>query len=274
MDYQEFRKRYEEMHPASVPVPDVELSHYPDWLRYVVALMYACAAIVSGAHTIPLVQGTLELPSRVPVIGVPLANVVALAAFGFIELVLLAVPFALMYFSSWLTVGILAISATAAMTANIYSVVQKMKAENPGELFVALVIGIAAPGVCTLSGKLYVAMHGSRRSIQTRASATYRQACKDFDALVLRAWKQEQKEHKPSVRPTVRLSERTPSDRTEVSPGDKVRAYLDSHPEAKGLSVRDLSGMLSVGRDTVHRVKREYESNGYGVKGNGDRGSD
>jgi hypothetical protein len=194
MTYQEFRERYEEQHPASVPVYEVETSHYPAWLRYAVGLMYTCAATVSGAHTIPLVRQTIPPDVVLPVLDASLADVVAIAAFGFVELALLIAPFAILYGASWLTVSVLIIAVTAAMTSNIYSVITSLQADDIWMLFVALVIGIAAPGVAALSGKIFVNLHRSHRGLSQKAQERYREELKAWDTVINREYTKHQKQ--------------------------------------------------------------------------------
>jgi hypothetical protein len=51
MDYSEFRKQYEQQHPASIPQRIPVASEYPRWLTPTAVLMFVASAFVSGLHT-------------------------------------------------------------------------------------------------------------------------------------------------------------------------------------------------------------------------------
>lgn len=190
MDHNEFRKFYEETHPASIPKLKAELSIYPGWLQWVVLLMFVCAALLSGIHTIPTVRGGMSLDEW----GWEIVNVVSFGAFVAVELVFLVAAYALMRKFSWLAVLALAAAFTVAMVANLQQNLEAYRASDPGTITVAVTLGIGAPLIAFLGGKMFVDIHKARRSLGGEAQKRLDKEEKDWDATIHREWKKHQKE--------------------------------------------------------------------------------
>lgn len=264
--YIAFRKQYEARHPASIPRRRRVLSDYPGWLRAATFVMFFCSALLSGVHTVPVVRA--GIPASVPP---QIADVVAATAFVSVEIAILLSSYAMLGGGGVFVAGVLGLATLTALTANVYSVVrayQDSTGSDPGTLVVAVITGVVAPGIAFLSGKMYVQMGRADRQERERAEAEYRRACQDWDVRIEREWARYQRQG--HVRNTVRSDSGRPigvrdavrSDGNLDTPrmtgqraADIVREYLDAHPDAASLSVRDLAERLGVGKSTVAAVR-------------------
>lgn len=260
-DYQAFRRQYEARHPASVPRRRRVLSDYPRWLQLATLIMFLSSAILSGVHTVPVVRA--GIPANIPP---QVGDVVSLTAFVSVEMAILLASYAMIGGGGLIVSGVLLLATITALTANIYSVVRAYQATasggDPGTLAVAVIIGIVAPGIAFLSGKMFVSMGRSDKSAQERADAEYQQACQDWDARIEREWLRYSGRVQPGLRGSVR-SDRPPdmseaSVRSASGAASIVREYLRDHPEALSMSVRDLARTLGVGKSTVSSVRAEF----------------
>lgn len=255
MDYSEFRAQYEQQHPASIPALEYEVNEYAWWVRWLVLAAFICTALVSGVHTVPTVWKGIEVGE---LITPAIRNVVSLASLAAVELGILLSAY-LMAKGVRLAYIVMAIASLIAVAANLYSVVNAFNAGgDPGALFVAAVLGIGAPLIALFTGKMFVDIHRADRIQDARARRAYREALVAWDARVEKAWKS----YLRGVRtPSEQVSDNRPTSDSQGQ-AERVRLYLTDNPDAVRLSVRDLSELLNVGRDTAHRVKREFSENG------------
>ena len=263
MEYEEFREQYEQQHPASVPVLEAELSPYPHWLRWATLLMFVCSALLSGVHTVPVVRD--GIPDSVPV---RIADAVSLTAFVSVELAIFVAAYALVGGAGLLIIGVLVLSTGTALVANVYSVVHAYQGGDIWTLLVAVIIGLAAPGIALLSGKMFVDMHRASRSIARRARDAHREASIAWDDRVKRAWNSYQKHAVPKSsqnRPkTVPDAQNRTVPENDAAASERVVSYLKNNPEASQMSIRDIANALNVGHSTVHRIKRSMgQENGH-----------
>lgn len=272
MEYQEFRKQYEEQHPASVPVLEIEMNEYPGWVRWAVLATFVCAALVSGVHTVPTVWKSIEVGA---IITPEIRNAVSLASLVAIELAILLSAY-LMAKGVKLAYFVVSVASVVAVSANLYSVITAFNAGgDAGALVVAIFLGIGAPTIALFTGKMFVDIHRADRIQDTRAKRLFRDASIAWDKEVEKAWKAYQKSGKVSERPSVDVRADTgqPSAsgygyNRKADAKDIVRKHLSDNPDDLNVSVRDLANRLNVGKTTVSDVQREMKertsSNGNG----------
>lgn len=253
-EYQEFRRRYEARHPASVPKRRRIASDFPRWLQTATFIMFLCSALLSGVHTVPVVRA--GIPGSVPPL---IADVVSGTAFVSVEIAILLSSYAMIGGGGIFVGGVLALATLTALTANIYSVVRAYQMTagegETGTLVVAIIIGIVAPGIAFLSGRMYVNMSRSDRRAQERVDAEYTRAAQEWDARIEREWTR----YAGDVRPDVQSDgDRTGRRTLSVNAAAVVREHLQDHPEDLSMSVRDLAQKLGVGKSTVSVVRTEF----------------
>lgn len=189
--FEEFRLEYEARHPASVPVRRMETSPYPRWVSVAAGLMFAFSALLSGVHTVPVVRDGIPL-------GVLswLADFAAITSFFSVELAILISTFVLAGGGSLAVRGVLALSTLTALAANLYSVFAAYTATitraegDVGMLVVAVLIGIVAPGVAFMSGKMYVNLARANRMLNNNADARLAEERQAWDARVNAVYEQ------------------------------------------------------------------------------------
>lgn len=273
-EYAEFRKRFEVRHPASIPRHRRVLSEYPRWLQGATLVMFICSAILSGVHTIPVVRAGIpaDIPARI-------ADAVSLTAFVSVEIAILLSSYAMIGGSGLAVRGVLLLATLTALTANIYSVLRayrELTAGEPGTLMVAVIIGVVAPGIAFLSGKLFVSMGRADLAAREQAEAEYLRACREWDARIEREWlRTGRKSGRTDVQNAVRPDGQTgqPIGQSgqlfvQQRPAELIRTYLSEHPEDINLSVRELATRLGVGKSTVASIRTEL-FNTRAVKDNG-----
>lgn len=260
MSYEEFRQQYELQHPASVPRPEQGIGIYPDWLEKVVATMFACASMLSGVHTVPAVRGGMTgdfWPQWI-------IDVVSLTSFVAIELVFFVAAYASMRKRQWHVSITLIAAFVVAMVANLQQNILAYRAGDPGTITVAITLGIGAPLIAFMAGKMFVDIHRARRSIDIESRREYEKACLKWDREILKGW---EKVSSSSVRAV-----RTDADNGQMSgqgynrtsdAKERVKAYLQANPEGFERSVRALADELGVGKSTVADARREFNRNGH-----------
>jgi len=205
MDYAEFRKQYQERYPASVPVLEPAMREYPRWLSWIVLVMFISAALLSGVHTVPTVRRGIETDD---LISAPVRDAVSLSAFVAIELGIFVSAYLMVAGGGrdkWLAWLMLALAATVAIVANLYSVSRAlMSGGEAGVTLVGVIIGICLPTIALASGKMYVSMHRADTSAEQRVRRAYREACQQFDVQVSEAY--EAYERRMDAREQRRLS--------------------------------------------------------------------
>jgi hypothetical protein len=187
MEYQEFRKQYEEQHPASVPVEEAYIGEYPRWVTWAVGAMFVAAAFFSGIHTVPVAYRTIEQ------FGVAewLRQAGGVSAFLFIELAVLVSAYMLVKRRSVVMLVILAIAICVAMGANLYSVSEAFL-PNQSDVFprvIAIMFGLVAPLMAALAGGVFVWLHHAERVAEARVKAAFKELSVAWDKEIERVYK-------------------------------------------------------------------------------------
>lgn len=274
MDYEEFRHQYEIQHPASVPQMEAEISIYPDWLEKVVGVMFVSASLLSGIHTVPAVRGGMTSgfwPQQV-------IDFVSMLSFVAIELVFFVAAYALMRKRQWHVVITLLAAFVVAMVANLKENVQAYQAGDPGTIIVAVTLGIGAPLIAFMAGKMFVDIHRARRSVGTETRRNYDAARVSWDKEINRAWEKYQKSATHNQQTTVsdRLSTQTDNRQSgygynrNASAVDIALAYLKDNPDAIKLSARAFGDAVGIGKDSALKAQKMYAENRH--NGNGHNG--
>lgn len=301
LDYMGFRQQYEQQHPASVPIlrlpPEPELQYetgvYPSWVKWAVLLMFIASAIISGVHTVPTVNETIEQTK----VALWVQHFAALSSFVAVELAILLSAYLLIKnkILGWL---ILIVTFVIAIIANVQSSMSALSASDNSDWtrMVAIVLGAGAPLIVLMSGKLLVSIFNGERAITARAQERlstaretyntsareaeekYQEACRIFDAAVLEAWERYQKGHKrasaalsaPSVVSALSAPAMPVADARGHGHGqgysrttdarERVQQYLLENPEAIKMGSRELAKMVGVGKtiaaDELKRVRQ------------------
>lgn len=240
MNYDEFRKKYEKEHPASVPKIEYETSDHPGWLMWAVAAMFLASALLSGVHTVPTAYDTIEILK----VAEPVRQAGGLASFVFVELGILVSSYMLFKNRSFWVSLILLLAVMIAVAANLYSVSNALKVngDNIGMSVVAIALGIGAPLIATMSGKVLVALHRSDRIIDSRARQKLKEDNIAWDKEIIRAWKQYVKNDQTADRQA--QTDRQILDRLQMEP-----VYLDRQQTID----RQVVSMQTDNRQTVDR---------------------
>ena len=203
----------------------------------------------------------------------PIRQLGGLASFIFVELGILVSAYILFKNWSFWVFVILAIAVIIAMVANLYSVSKALAVNGDlGMSIVAVSLGLGAPLIATLSGKVLVSLHKSDRVIDSRARSKFKDDSVTWDKEIERAWKSFQKSNRPAVQASNPVSNGQSAasilGHTKVPDASRlVREYIADNPDALNLSPRTLAGILGVGKSTVNNVQREVRdlsSNGNG----------
>lgn len=275
MEYHEFRQKYEQMHPASVPVLEEEIGIYPDWLEKVVGIMFICASLLSGVHTVPTVRGGMDISFW----GGHIVNIVSLSSFVAIELVFFVAAYAMMRKAQWHVLATLVAAFIVAMVANLQQNFLAYQAGDSGTIIVAVTLGIGAPLIAFMAGKMFVDIHRARRMVGIDAKRNYDTAKKAWDAEINHEWDKYLKAEKKAAR----VSDPRPTTVQQVSDfgqsegaSERVRNFFVKRPDAlldDKLGVRGIAKHLNVGHQTVSTVRNQMRSemskNGHSVPTNG-----
>lgn len=177
-DFEQFEDDWLRQHRSSIPTHRIALE-YPPLLTWAVLAMFLCAALLSGVHTAPTAYQTIEA-SKVSEL---VRQAAALATFGFVELGILVSSYLLFKRSSneWFALGVLIICSFIAMAANLYSVSKALQADDFGSVVVGVSIGIGAPLIAALTGKVFVNLHQSNANAERRANDLYEQAMQKLE---------------------------------------------------------------------------------------------
>lgn len=283
----QYREFYAAQHPASVPEPEMyeEVSDTPAWLPNATAAMFVSSSLLSGVHTVSTVYRLMEVTNAL----LPNWVYVGVALFSFVsvELALLLSAFLIVREKAW-GYAILAVVFLFAMTANLYSVSRAIgAAAGWGEIAVAVIMGIGAPLMALMAGKVYVQINRSERILAKRSKEGYQAARQKFDQEVIKAFNKAYPGAKMSVSVSVPLLSDVSNGLSSVSNGQptgqsaassightkvvdasaRVQQHLDAHPEDLNLSPRQLAAKLEVGKSTVNNVQRQYRTNGHSQNG-------
>ena len=262
MEYGEFREHYEEMNPASIPRLEEELSIYPDWLEKVVGLMFVCASLLSGVHTVPTVRGGMSVSFW----GEHIVNVISLGSFIAIELVFFIAAYAMMRKAQWHVLVTLIVAFIVAMVSNLQQNFIAYQAGDVGTIIVAVTLGIGAPLMAFMAGKMFVDIHRARRMVGMDAKRQFDAAKREWDAEIKSEWDKYQKAEKKAAkasnpRPTT-VQEVSEIGHTEGA-SERVRKFFEKRPDAvldEKLGVRGIAKHLNVGHQTVSTVRNQMRS--------------
>lgn len=272
-DYQTFRIEYERQHKASIPVKK-RTNEYPSLLVWAVLAMFLCAALLSGVHTAPTAYQTIE-GSKVSEI---VRQAAALATFGFVELGILVSSYLLFKRSAneYFALSVLIICSFIAMAANLYSVSKALQSDDFGSVIVGVSIGIGAPLIAALTGKVFVNLHHSNDLSEQRANEQYKQAMTLFESDILNAYR----EHSERLAEQVRIEQEreqrriAAEQRKQLPAGqsknakknsvtnrdhEQIRAYL-MLPENQDKSIRVAAAELNAKPTLVHQIRKQINS--------------
>lgn len=281
MDYGEFRKQYEEQHPASVPRLEFELNEYPAWAKWATAAAFIAVSTVSAVHTVPTVWSTIEVGE---IITPFVRNMASIASLVGVELTILLSAF-LMAKGQIIAYIVMVIASIVAIMANLYSSYKNLSdGGDEWAIAVSIVFGVGIPLIALFTGKMAMDIQRANRVQDGKARKMFKEASIAFDKEVERAWKAELKAN-PSRVSSVQLSNELSNGQSNASPAASlvghtkvpdasrvVREYLSENPAALNLSPRQLAELLGVGKSTVNNVQREMRevvaSNGH-MNGNG-----
>jgi hypothetical protein len=196
MNYDEFRQQYERERPASVPIKKPPLDEYPGWLKWLCLVMFICASLVSGVHTTTMVRLTFSET----LYDAYVLDMVSFAAFGALEIALFVTVFAwLRSFARWIPYVSTFVVFAVIVTANIADVARTYSGGDVASAAIVVGVGVGIPLTALLSGKLFVDIFRSKRTVHARTDEEYREALIAWDAQIQRAWKAYQKDGKPQT---------------------------------------------------------------------------
>lgn len=207
LTYSDFRRQYEEQHPASVPRKELfeEIGEYPKWLYWMTGFMFVCAALVSGVHTIVEVYMGMEANNLIPR---EVQQIIAYTSFAAIELCFFLGAFLILREKvyGW---GVMVVSFLVAVIANLDSVNRALS--NQGNVtewtyLVTFALGVGAPLIALMAGKMFVNMQRSERAAFHRAQQRYQDAMILWDKEVEKAWKSYGKAIEKQTMPSVSVS--------------------------------------------------------------------
>jgi hypothetical protein len=277
MTYEQFRREYERQHPASVPRKIKHASEYPVLLRAGVLIMFVCAALLSGAHTVPTIRRGLE-EDVAPLVG----DVIAVGGFFAIELAIF-VSASLRRRSPGLAYIIMGVTFVVALVANVVSTSRALASTGDGGAgVVAFILGIGVPLIALASGEMFVHMSASGRNEGVEAASRYRDEQIAWDERVNTEWVKHQQrvERKLATQAVPQLPNSIPfhspsngnsngngteflgaasipslGHRKSADARAKVEAYFAAHPdELDTVKPLELAARLEVGKSTVYAV--------------------
>lgn len=279
--YDQFRREYERQHPASVPRKPKTAREYPRLLRFAVFLMFLCAALLSGAHTVPTIRRGLE-----DTVAPSVADGIAVGSFFAIELAIFVSAY-LRRHNPKLAYGIMGVTFTVALVANVVSTSRALSnTGDAGAGVVAFILGVGVPLIALASGEMFVHMNESGRTEDADSDRRYREEQIAWDERVNAEWQkyQQRLERKqaqiPLSTPIPTLSNGNsigrsmetggansiPSDSTlghRKAPDarTKVEAYFQARPdEVDTVKPLELAARLEVGKSTVYKVIGELQA--------------
>lgn len=271
MNYNEFRLEYENQHPASVPRMEVEMHEYQAWTWWAVLATFICAAMVSGVHTVPTVWKSIELSEVVTPV---MRNIVSFASLLAIELAILLSAY-LMAKGVKLAYGVMAMAATIAIGANLYSVIAALNAGGDiGALLVAIFLGIGMPFIALFTGKMFVDIHRADRVQDARAKKAFTEASVIWDKEIERSWKAYQRTGGVSrnfmksgeveeVHEVSRTVHEAPKPRVKLH---EVAREIHEAGDSK-LSAAEMMAKYQIGLGSTTKVREILTTNGFASKG-------
>ena len=273
LDYKQFREQYIEQHPASVPVRDDEISPYASWVKWVALLMFASGSLMSGVHTAPSVY---DLVPEHPLISEGVRTFAAVFSFVSVELAILLSAY-FMIKGNRAGLFFLLVSGGVAMVANVTSVFAVLERQFEVEpVLKTLIFGLGAPTIAFMSGKMFVNIHTSARTLDRRARDKFKQESIAFDAAILDAWTAYQNQRPTAVQMDSGHGQRSGHGyKRSPDASKRARRYFTQNPDAlfdDKLSVRRIADEVDAGKSTVHAVRGqmreelEAQKNGHGER--------
>lgn len=268
MNYEEFRKEYEQQHPSSVPKLKKEISPYPRWTRWGVFLMFLSAALLSGVHTIPVTYNGIPGGS---LISDDARRIAAHSSFIAVELAILFSAFVMLVKNNlrlaYIVIGVCFVIAIIANITSISETFQNGTILDIGGVFVSFAFGVGMPLVALMAGKLFVNIHQTERRLDHDAQERLDKAQKAFDKEILKAWKAS---NQPSKEPSNRQPDESSKTVKPIDASQRVIDYLRENPaDIDGLSSGRLASKLGVSKATANNVQRKMKGDGNGVYLNG-----
>lgn len=269
MDYQEFRNKYEQQHPASVPQPEVFIGEYPKWVTPVVAAMFITAALFSGVHTIPIAYTAIDGKH----VADWLRQAGGVSAFVFLDAGVLLSAYLLVKKFNLFILAILLITISVAMGANLYSVSQALSSDSADQFtkIITVLFGLVAPLMAALSGGIYVWLHQSERSADEVSKMHFRDEQIQWDKIVEREWKKHQKENtsrnfmkssreNDSVHETPMKNSEAPKPRVKLH--EVARAVYEAGDQ--NLSTNEMMEKYQISLGGTSKVRELLTKNGFG----------
>lgn len=274
MDYLDFRVQYETQHPASIPKRDdfAVVRPYPKRLAYVVLLIFVCASLVSGVHTIPTVR---EGMGKTGMFSADVLDAVSYSAFMAFELNTFVSAYSLMHKRSRWILFALGVSVAVMIASNLLQVLRAFSSDGGTETqLIALIVGVGAPLVAIAMGEFFVDIDRTNRQGDAESAARLLGARQQFDAEVLAAFQaaEKQQARRTSARPPLSAAP-LPDGQADADKGhgsgqgytkrtdarEIAYRYLNDHPEAADTyNVRDLGERMGVGKTTAAEVLAQW----------------
>lgn len=286
LSYDEFEKDWLRRHRAFIPrKAKVSSVREGFWIAFWLVVAFG-AAVFSAAHTIPAAEMTIPLD-------VPNRGTLAVAAFVIVELVIFGAA-AGRHTIHWL-VWLLVACVLVALVGNISSSVRAV-ADNHGDALNqvgGVLLSIIAPVTALAAGEVLHTQLNSLQARQAQAQADYDAAMVDVQTKLNAAWTRYEKEVAKAHAQTEFGTASTPDTRTDghrvngvhtlsaVRPVDtdmdghahgygqgyskrtdartRVVEYLEQHPDAVSLTVRELAERTGVGKSVAAEVLREFK---------------
>lgn len=288
--WEAFNRLYVMEHPAP-PAP--RWYQGLPWLMIPFGVIALCGIALSALRTAPVFQQI-----AVPLVGETFALLEAALAVIVIEVAIVIMRYVLVLqraedgklntddLRAWM-VGGFWLAFGVAILANLYASIKHVPLVAPVapllDLVIALAVGLSAPMLAFIAGDILASLY--LRSERRRADlrARYEAALSDWQTAREKSWNARKGDYGLRLRvdnlpaATASMSALSEPDgqRTDVDgrghgygvgyvkrtdAQDRVRAYLDSNPDAISLTVRELAATVGVGKTTVAEVVRQYKA--------------
>ena len=264
--YTQFRESWILRHRSSVPVQkDFQASRkYPPQLAFIVFMMLISAGAISAVHTIPTVLASIPSTDIIPEF---VRQIVSIGAFIAVEISVFVSAY-IMDKQRKMALSILVVSFSVAIVANISSVFSVMSGRDLGSTIVGIALGMGAPLMALLAGKIYVEISKQVAEEDSIASRNFQEAKRMMDSKILAEFsklsaKTEAEKITVEKVPVEKLSTRNsnkqlfsgiPAEKNSVAA--TVEKYFQEHPEMllekPSASLEPLRGIA--GKSTVFKV--------------------
>lgn len=270
-EYVAYQKYFDVQHPSSRPVMGdyTPRSSYPEFMQTIVLLMFICAALLSGVHTIPTVYEGIEVT---PIITEDIRKWASVSSFVAIEISLLVSAYMLAS-NRKIAISILGVGFAVAMISNIYSVFKAMQAKDVGVIIVALVIGIGMPLIALLAGKMLISMNQAKDEADDKMRIKFKEAVQQYEEKVQAAYVEYKRRTQQRIRvsrPDNTAPRRIPSETglpaetrgTPINKRSLVEQLFAERPETINLSSRSVMAILEgkVGHSFISTIQAEYRN--------------